>query len=446
MRCTAKVFLTAICLGILLDASVWEILRGPQRQPAADTSSATFKDPTSDPLAQDHVPVCVYCDDHNSTCARLHRHNPQLIDICLHTPEDPSCQFGCFDTLLSSTHVDHIEKKNEESTDTVAAASLLWPPLDQGGWFEDVSYCQLQANTSQACLFDTSRWSLLQSPSLQNSRDNVLLLFNSTAGCNLLRERNVSNVRIVGDSLMRHVWQGLVLVLQGKADSDFGKPGCGNGRTFSEVETCRLRDPWGLNVSVCGQEFDNHYSDINVEIIEFTNVFPSVPNRAKTLHIFGVGSHAPNNRQSPNERLGILNATAYKQKSPQMANMNRPYFWGSHDPFIWMPPHYKLSIGRHDETNQRARAFVQETHTMFASMQVPTVNTYTLTEQTSDFFCRNCVRRDANKALNAAKECTYYERKACKQTRETWDGYHYGQTINIHKANLLLHMFARMTG
>jgi ActR/RegA family two-component response regulator len=61
----------------------------------------------------------------------------------------------------------------------------------------------------------------------------------SEQSCDMLYERNISNVLVVGDSLARHVYQGMMLVLTGNADHAFwGKQRCKRGPAFY-LPVCR---------------------------------------------------------------------------------------------------------------------------------------------------------------------------------------------------------------
>jgi hypothetical protein len=149
----------------------------------------------------------------------------------------------------------------------------------------------------------------------------------------------------------------------------------------------------------------------------------------KTLHFYGIGNHPASGKHSPVERLGILNATQYQNL--KWYGFDNPNFWGKDGYFVWMPPHYKLQIGRHDETNQRAHQFGIESHEFFSRNGAVTFNTFDMTRELAHFFSRS--RRGS--------KVQYYARETCKPVFDTWDGYHYSRTINVWKAHLALHRF-----
>jgi hypothetical protein len=246
----------------------------------------------------------------------------------------------------------------------------------------------------------------------------------------------------------------LIVILKGDLDPDFGPKNCAHGLAFSEFKDCRVNGAGaGVMMSVCPRtetsiagmsntdainvrfQDNNPNNKIHVPRIE------SVTGRGKTLHIYGVGNHPPDGDRSAYGRLGTLNVTAWKDKKWNQ-QMNEPFFWGAGHYFIWVPPHFKFSIGRPDESNQRGLRFLKESHDFFASLEAPTLNTYTLTEQAMPFFCRKC---DPTKPFpNILHECKYYERGTCELTGETWDGFHYGRAMNVWKAHLALQMFSRI--
>jgi hypothetical protein len=85
--------------------------------------------------------------------------------------------------------------------------------------------------------------------------------------------------------------------------------------------------------------------------------------KGKTLHLYGVGNHPATGRHSNVERLGILNMEAYK--STKWKTFQEKEFWGQGDYLLWLPPHFKMNIGRADENNQRALQFMKESHGFF---------------------------------------------------------------------------------
>jgi hypothetical protein len=168
---------------------------------------------------------------------------------------------------------------------------------------------------------------------------------------------------------------------------------------------------------------------------------PSVDYR-KTLFVYGVGNHPT--RAPARDRYGILNASAYREERWD-DHYGTPSFWGSPHHFVWVPPHYKMSVGRADETNGRILQFLVDSARFFAEQGAHTLNTYSLTEASSQHLCRSCDPPDA--FVDALRSCRYFATTstrtaaACEPTVETWDGFHYGRDINIMKANLLLDLF-----
>jgi hypothetical protein len=391
------------------------------------------------------LPRCETCDD-NVRCADLLARTPDLLTRCAENPGDSVCELGCFDEpeeVLEDSNL--MVLNNNDNNHDAASDKNLWPPLGEGRWTEDPDYCRRFQDTTQACLLDKYRWTLAPGNS------EVVDTFDSETACALLHRSNITDIKFAGDSLVRHIWQGLLLVLTGDWNTDLGRgKECANGLIFSEHRTCR-RDGTGagMMVPVCPHTAGNYSIEVRFqENITWRKKhhpwIESVEGRGKTLHIYGVGNHPPLGDYTPTGRIGVLNVTMWNELKwkPQF---NKPFFWGDGHYFIWVPPHFKLSIGRHDETNQRALSFLKESHELFAKFQAPTFNSFTLTKRAIPFFCRKCERQtNASHPLNPSVECEYYERETCQTTKETWDGFHYGRALNTWKAHLLLRMFSQL--
>ena len=147
---------------------------------------------------------------------------------------------------------------------------------------------------------------------------------------------------------------------------------------------------------------------------------------SKTWFLYGVGNHPANGGS-----ITMLNATAYQSRRWQ--TFDRPFFWGQHAYMVWVPPHYKLSILKWQDNNDRAQNFLYESARWFAQWRVPTLNFFHLTMEAVPKFCRHC-------PVNATggHQCNYYDKETCQATFETFDGYHFGRSINLYKAHLAL--------
>jgi hypothetical protein len=372
---------------------------------------------------KDEAPVCEHCSD-NQTCASLFEKHPNLIVDCVKNPTLSQCQMVCADYPEPAN-----KKATQEKEDSCKGHSKLWPALDEGQWIEDTEYCTPFQGTPRECLLGKYRWKL--------SGCSQFETFDREQACSLLWEHNISDIAVVGDSLMRHIWQGLVLVLSGDFDYNIhgDTQGCRGESAFSEK---KCRASVGAMVPLCFQNSTNMFVHVHL-----TNTLRPFPNRGKTLQLYGIGNHRPYPSDGQHDdliaRLGILNSSAFK--AYRWNGFVKPYSGGEDGRhLIWIPPHYKLSIGRFDESNQRALEFLQESHDFFTQgNHTGTLNTYSLTKGAVPFFCRSCKAWDSTGSLYPP--CEYFVRDTCERTLETWDGFHFGRGLNTWKAHLALSHF-----
>jgi hypothetical protein len=127
--------------------------------------------------------------------------------------------------------------------------------------------------------------------------------------------------------------------------------------------------------------------------------------------------------------------TAYK--NTKWRTLNESYFRGQGHCMIWRPPHFKISIGRTDETNERALAFLKESHDFFADLNAQTLNTFSMTKAVANFLCLLC-------NWNTFPSCEYLEQRTCKRSTVTYDGFHYTRQIDLWKARLVLNLFRKL--
>jgi hypothetical protein len=166
-----------------------------------------------------------------------------------------------------------------------------------------------------------------------------------------------------------------------------------------------------------------------------------VDDTARTMIIYGAGNHPGYKRNDP--LWGILNATTYIQhrwRDIQLAdwivNGTTATAGGPALPaqpkhvLLWVPVHSKYKIWKSVETNARALDFMMETANFWQSHRVPTINTFTMTEQIVAKLCAQCP--------NFAS-CHFFDREMCQATLETYDGFHFGPQTNFWKAHLIFH-------
>ena len=106
---------------------------------------------------------------------------------------------------------------------------------------------------------------------------------------------------------------------------------------------------------------------------------------------------------------------------------------------LWVPPHFKVSIGRYDESNERGHNFSQATARFFQEEcgGIPTLDFEEPTRAAARLLCRPVC--GTMKDYIAQKKCKLMLRDTCEDaTLITHDGFHWGQAVNVLKAQLLL--------
>jgi hypothetical protein len=353
----------------------------------------------------------------NRTCSSIFqsksKQNPEWTQDCLKDPSRPSCMVECLE-YPGKTSMKNVSPKH----------STLWPPIGQGSWVEDASYCQV---ADHFCFLGKYRFDL---PDLH--------VYSPQDACTLLRQNNITVVHIVGDSLMRQVSVALGHFLRNNWNDLWRnqKPYCIGDRAFAD-EACRVIN---VELPVCSQQ---GYQDIT---FIFNSAIPRNPvdispprSGSKTLTLYGTGNHPPQGDYGKEGVMGMLNATGYKQT--KWATFNRTYFWGENHLFLWLPTHYKLSIFRTVELNERALDYMIDSDEFFSSLGASSVNTFSMTEAAARFLYQVCPNDQRNSHFG--KDCVFHSRETCNLTNETWDGYHYARSINVWKMQLILNQLAR---
>jgi len=405
------------------------------------------------------LPLCPGIDNPNQTCAHIFSKKSSLLSECLAEPSVSQCNLNCNDVrylyhpqgsmgIIRADSGNQIEHQQRQQAVLDHPPKSLWPPLARGDWFRDEGYCRSVQNTTGRCLFDLYRYVVLDesnsdhfhikasdiSNNVSSLRGSPVPQWTASNACQLLHQHNISEIHFVGDSLIRESSQGMAILLTDDLDFRFTAK-CYGDYAFSEI-ICR-RGPKNLP-RFCNGMISLSYSKTNPHYQVHSPSFP-LPRAnkniiGKQLILYGVGNHPGTGGNSPKKRYSILNSQRYKE-TKWKAFINQSHFWAppSEDEdkdayLIWMPPHYKVRIGRADETNQRAWNFGLETHDWFQSLgSLGTVNTYDLTYSLSKFI--------------SSDEEIYFSRLTCNETQVTRDGYHFGRLVNIWKGHLVLSVF-----
>lgn len=228
------------------------------------------------------VPACHRCEDDSNvsrTCSKIFAQDPNLARDCIQRPNLEKCNLKCADypepenkTIDDENHV----CENRHPT--------FWPPLDRGQWVDDPVYCARFQATPQACVLGKYRWKL--------SACDQFETFDRQSACSLLWEHNISDILVAGDSLMRNLWHSLILVLSGDSEFDVNGDEACRGATGFAQRRCRAGD--GAMFPLCFQ--NSTETTIQVKYLSAKPYGPPpliepVPNRGKTLHLYGIGNH-----------------------------------------------------------------------------------------------------------------------------------------------------------
>eukprot|EP00590_Aulacoseira_subarctica_P001534 CAMPEP_0172418540 /NCGR_PEP_ID=MMETSP1064-20121228/5013_1 /TAXON_ID=202472 /ORGANISM="Aulacoseira subarctica , Strain CCAP 1002/5" /LENGTH=443 /DNA_ID=CAMNT_0013157517 /DNA_START=41 /DNA_END=1372 /DNA_ORIENTATION=- len=305
---------------------------------------------------------CNDCEETNiTTCAEIFARYPNLVEKCLVDPNQNQCTINCPDLPVLSSSFGN-------------AIPSLWPSIHEGKWIDDPTHCLAVRNTTQECFHGKYR---LDVPGF--------MPVTPSQACATFSKHGVTEIKMVGDSLGRHLWQGLAMLLADDIrKATFGKgPPCVDDAAFSEAN-CRF-DGAGTGdvVTVCHNSITVRFQAS--QGIRDEQVPPLVVDNTdgKSLLLYSVGNHPGNGRQDGLSRNGILNVTAY-QSTKWRTFDDEPYFWGKGHYMIWIPPHFKIRVGRIDESNERALTFLQESSHYFARLGAPTLNTFTMTKLPQD--------------------------------------------------------------
>lgn len=368
------------------------------------------------------------CHTQYTSCLALSQQYPNRTQDCAGRNNMPVCSQKCFDAPPQSVLPTLTSLLRDD--DKLNRLPFLWPPMNAGGWVRDIEYCQRPTNLLYPCLMKKYRWEIENFEPLNNP-------------CQLLHQQNISDIHAIGDSLIRHITAGLVILLNGDYDYTFHNRTCWGDNAFS-IYDCR-REIY-KEYRVCHQS-NNKY--ITIRAIPFSYQWQHLLDIAypgegpgNTLYLYGVGLHASNPKKAgaksytSQERDTILNASAYIRD--KWKGMEEPYFYGQSNYLVWIPPHFKLAIPRTDQTNEKSVQFLQDSaEFFFKQSKAVTLNTFGLTHAAAKYFKIHCSEKNNN------GYCQYLESETCQPTRETYDGSHYSRNINLIKAQMLLYQWSR---
>jgi hypothetical protein len=212
---------------------------------------------------------------------------------------------------------------------------LVLVVLARGIWVKDLEFCSIH---SRLCTPSGERW-----------YEENLTIMNHHQACDLFREKKIEHLEFVGDSFIRHFYQGFILLLtndyqRGATTSD--DPSCFDNGQFEEKK-CRHATP--KSVSLCN-------GSLSASLTYGTNPIPTEARR-NSMVVWGIGNHPAFDRYDIPELA--LNAESHIEK------YLRPYCQslknGEASSLIWVPPHCRVSAYNEFQTNERVMAFQSQT-------------------------------------------------------------------------------------
>ena len=322
-------------------------------------------------------------------------------------------------------------------------------------WVEDTEYCGSSPIARSVCI-GGRRWR----PGRHYGHCELPLRGKREA-CAVLAKKNITEILVVGDSFARHLHISLNLLLSEQLNLT-AKEGCRPSDGFVDGP-CALPPmafTW-CEGAVQGRFHDRrrYCRDCGKKNAANGDVpIADVPRNRLVLH--GVGVH-PVTR---NFSLDINNATMKKLsggvthslwafRSKLNFPVQRDYWWkrpcerqqsprarASLGRAIWLPPHFRVAIGRYDDSNTRARNFSASTARYFMEEcgGIPTLSIDEPTRAAARLLCRAGCEQDVSNYVSQ-KHCKLVFRDTCADASwVTHDGYHWNSAVNLLKVQLLL--------
>lgn len=234
--------------------------------------------------------------------------------------------------------------------------------------------------------------------------------YDSAKACGLLQYAGLKTVHFIGDSYVRQIFAAAVITFTG--DYQLGavtEPTC-SGEAQFEDKNCRKY--MITEKTVCGGNISlSHKLHLNFDgACVHTLCDPG------SLIIWGGGAHGI----SPNKetRYGVYNAYAYYTRRIRVSELCR-----SCRPIIWLSTHARPTLPDmyffDDEDPSYIRTYNQNMRSYIAKGECSNfhfVDVYNMT----------------------ASLVSKFDRHGIKELRVTYDGNHYGRTINLLKVQVLL--------
>lgn len=237
-------------------------------------------------------------------------------------------------------------------------------------------------------------------------------------GCGALHRHNIRTIVFVGDSYVRHAYEGTALLLSG----DFERGALGktvstqcNGDAQFEEKNCRLFI--SQSIQVCSSKVTLSYSASSNR--------PYVSDSTDIV-VWGLGNHPINGDYVKRHGVYDADVVAAEVFAPMCDGPKHQHNLtftahisnNAHPRLLWLLPHSRLSDLPGDQSREAIQSFDEHSCMYVRDMcGVSSIDVYSPT--------------------NALVK--YHSDEARKMT---WDGVHWSRTVNILKAQIILNLIA----
>lgn len=367
-------------------------------------------------------------------------------------PETSRCRTWCYDSNPPSSFHHNTLATRAAQCELTGKHVLSAVNHSSSVWVEDANVCRSGSNSSSVCIGSLHWKSGGHHPCELPVRD-------TEAACAILARKNVSSVLVVGDSLIRHVFLALHMLLTGWSINEL-RNGCSMIDAFKQ----EAGGPC-LNAKIkveaiqqwCGGAVRGKFSDRR-HYGGKQGDLPIVAVASGQLVLFGIGVHpvltdpSRDLNNASMKKLAGSTWTAWAYRSKQLFPVQRDVFLRrpcekrrhgkrGNGRVLWLPGTFRVMVGRYDDSNERGARFAAESARYLDEEcdGVPTLNFIEPTRAAGQLMCRpaECDARVAS--YETQKSCKLIMRETCEDASSvTFDGYHWGVGVNSLKVQAVL--------
>ena len=269
--------------------------------------------------------------------------------------------------------------------------------------------------------------------------------YDSSSACDALANTNKKEIIFAGDSFMRHVFEAFILILTGNYNHGaISTEECEGEGQFS-LKDCRRSMPDSINV--CSNRIKlSTISTISQQCSYFgqCNFKNKTLCREDMILLYSEGAH-PANCKYNEQRNGAYDPTLYAEKFARSEICNsridglETFYLSTHarptDPRAIKgisPSEYSFNI---ENYNERMRVNIEELVSTGKCRNVPWIDVYNMTATLIRYFYRNSTYKD-NDNIDVVE--SMLRNKLVALNRLTYDANHYGSTVNLIKAQIIM--------